>query len=167
MVRMGVVGHRWLPDAAASAFVASRCREQLRTVADGARSVVALSALAAGSDTLFAEAAVGLGIPLLAVRPFDRYADDFPTKDARCAYAALWSCADQRVRLPYPARSQEAYRAAMRWVAERSDVLLAVWDGRPAAHAGGTADTIAHAVALGRSVLHVDLAQRRVVVHGG
>jgi hypothetical protein len=167
MVRMGVVGHRWLPDAAASAFVASRCREHLRAVADDARPVIALSALAAGSDTLFAEAAVGLGIPLVAVRPFDRYADDFTTAVARDAYRELWSCADRRVRLAYRSRSQEAYRAAMRWVVERSDVLLAIWDGRPATEPGGTADTVAHALALGRSVLHVDPAQRRVGVHGG
>jgi hypothetical protein len=167
MVRMGVVGHRWLPDAAATAFVASRCQELLRSVKGDARSVVALSALAAGSDTLFAEAAVGLGIPLLAVRPFDRYADDFHSAAARDAYDALWSCADRQVQLAYRARSQEAYRAAMRWVAERSDVMLAVWDGRPATDPGGTADTIAHALALGRSVLHVDPALRRVVVHGG
>ena len=32
----------------------------------------------------------------------------------------------------------------------------------------GDVDAMAkHAVALGRSVLHLDLAQRRVVVHGG
>ena len=167
MVRMGVVGHRWFPEASANAFVASRCQELLRCAKDDARSVVALSALAAGSDTLFAEAAVGLGIPLLAVRPFDRYADDFPTAAARDAYGELWSCADRRVRLAYRSRSQEAYRAAMRWVVERSDVLLAIWDGRPATDPGGTADTVAHALALGRSVLHVDPAQRRVVVHGG
>ena len=116
--------------------------------------VVALSALAAGSDTLFAEAAVGLNAR--AFRP-RRYADEFAT--ARAARSARWFGSDRP-------RSQEAYRGAMRWVAERSNVLLAVWDGRPAA-ASGTADTVAHAVALGRSVLHLDLARRRVVVHGG
>lgn len=166
MVRVGVVGHRWLEDGATSAFVASRCREHLRAVAADARPVVALSALAPGSDTLFAQAAVGLGIPLVAVRPFDSYADDFPTAGARRAYADLWGRADRQVRLTYRSRSEEAYRAAMRWVAERSDVLLAIWDGRPAAHAGGTADTVAHARALGRRVLHVDPGGRRVVVHG-
>jgi hypothetical protein len=166
MVRMGVVGHRWLADGATSAFVASRCRAALRSVDRDPRSVVALSALAAGSDTLFAEAAVGLGIPLLAVRPFDRYADDFPTAAARRAYGELWSRANRQVRLPYRSRSDDAYRAAMRWVAERSDILLAIWDGRPSTQAGGTADTVAHARALGRCVLHVDPAGRRMVVHG-
>ena len=166
MVRMGVVGHRWFADDATSAFVASRCREHLRSVRADAPSVLAVSALATGSDTLFAQAAVGLGIPLLAVRPFARYADDFPTEGERRAYGALWSRADHRVRMPYESRSDEAYRAAMRWVAERSDVLLAIWDGRPAARSGGTADAVAHARALGRAVLHVDPAGQEAVAHG-
>jgi hypothetical protein len=76
MVRVGVVGHRWLEDVATSAFVASRCHDYLRSVSADARPVVALSALAAGSDTLFAQAAVALGIPLSAVRPFDSYGDE-------------------------------------------------------------------------------------------
>jgi hypothetical protein len=166
MVRMGVVGHRWLQDATTSAFVSSRCRDLLRDAHGHAGSVLALSALAAGSDTLFAEAALGLGIPLVAVRPFDRYADDFASAEARRAYGALWSRAEQRVRLPYRSRSDEAYRAAMRWVAERSDVLLAVWDGPRSARAGGTAETIAHARELGRAVLHVDPGGRPVMIHG-
>jgi hypothetical protein len=128
--------------------------------------VVALSALAAGSDTLFAQAAVALGIPLVAVRPFDSYADDFSGVAARDAYGALWSRAERQVALAYRSRSQEAYRAAMRWVAARSDVLLAIWDGRPVAHAGGTADTVAHARALGRRILHIDPGARRVAAHG-
>jgi hypothetical protein len=166
MVRMGVVGHRWFADEATTAFVATRCREHLTALREDAPSVLAVSALATGSDTLFAEAAVGLGIPLVAVRPFDRYADDFASDGERRAYGALWSRAQRRVRLPYESRSDEAYRAAMRWVAERSDVLLAIWDGRPAARAGGTADAVAHARALGRAVLHVDPGGRPVVAHG-
>jgi hypothetical protein len=166
MVRMGVVGHRWFADEATSAFVASRCREHLRSLRDDARSVVAVSALATGSDTLFAQAAVGLGIPLLAVRPFDRYAEDFANEGERRAYGALWSRAQRRVRLPYESRCDEAYGAAMRWVAARSDVLLAIWDGRPAARAGGTADAVSHARALGRAVLHVEPGGRPVVADG-
>jgi hypothetical protein len=166
MVRMGVVGHRWFADEATTAFVATRCREHLSALREDAPSVLAVSALATGSDTLFAEAAVGLGIPLVAVRPFDRYADDFASDGERRAYGALWSRAQRRVRLPYESRSDEAYGAAMRWVAERSDVLLAIWDGRPAARTGGTADAVAHARALGRAVLHVDPGGRPVVAHG-
>ena len=113
------------------------------------------------------EVAGALGIPLVAVRPFDSYADDFPTATARRAYGELWSRAERQVPLAYRARAlEEAYRVAMRWVAERSDVLLAIWDGRPTAHEGGTADTVAHARALGRRILHIDPTGRRVAVHG-
>ena len=53
---------------------------------------------------------------LAAVRPFDRYADDFSTATARHAYGELWSGAERQVPLAYRSRSEEAYRAAMRWV---------------------------------------------------
>jgi hypothetical protein len=41
---------------------------------------------------------------------------------------------------------------AGRTVADRCDLLLAVWDGQPAAGLGGTADVVSHATYRGKSV---------------
>jgi len=43
-----------------------------------------------------------------------------------------------------------------------ADVLVAVWDGRPAAGRGGTPEIIAHALLLGRPVVWIDAARARL-----
>ena len=47
------------------------------------------------------------------------------------------------------AETEDAYRAAGEAVVERSDVLLAVWDGQPAKGIGGTGEVVAAAGRLG------------------
>lgn len=44
-----------------------------------------------------------------------------------------------------PAVRERAYEAAGRYVVDHCDMLLAVWDGRPARGRGGTAEIIAYA----------------------
>jgi hypothetical protein len=151
MRRLGIVGHCRLAPAA-SAFVSERSIEVLREFDD----VVALSALAVGADTLFAEAAVQLGVPLEIVRPFDRYADDFACRTAGRRYRRLVTAARHETRLPFDVRSRAAYATAMRWIVQRSDVVVAAWDGSPPCGTGGTADAVQYAQAIGRPVVHLD-----------
>ena len=65
-------------------------------------------------------------------------------------FLSLRSEAHTVERMEFPAPSEEAYLAAGRRVVECSDMLLAVWDGRPAKGKGGTADVVEHA--RGRNV---------------
>ena len=48
-----------------------------------------------------------------------------------------------------PGREGEWYEAAGRLMLGHSDVLIAIWDGQPAAGRGGTAEIVAEAVELG------------------
>ncbi|MEO5877101.1 MAG: hypothetical protein ABIQ26_19070, partial [Streptosporangiaceae bacterium] len=48
--------------------------------------------------------------------------------------------------------TDEAYLVAGHRVVKRSDLLLAVWDGRPAGGLGGTADIVAYARDRGTEV---------------
>src|SRR5260221_12639223 len=65
-----------------------------------------------------------------------------------------WDCASAVVELD-GRRSEEsdAYLAAGKLIVELCDVLVAVWDGEPAAGKGGTADVVAVALASGRPVI--------------
>jgi hypothetical protein len=118
--------------------------------------VVAVSAIAEGADTLFAEAAVTLGVPLEVVRPFEEYDDDFVDAVARKRYMDLQAVARNEVRFEYASRSLAAYEAAMTWVVRTSDLLLAAWDGLPARGPGGTGRAVEEAVRLGRSWIHLN-----------
>lgn len=156
MVRIGVVGHRELRGDRTSTFVADASRKVL-AAAKRRFEVCAVSALAEGADTLFAEEALALGIPLRVVTPFRDYEADFESTTARRRYTSLRDAAEREERLPYATRSRRAYRAAMRWVVENSDLLVAAWDGRPGLGPGGTADAVHHAHSVGRPVVHLDV----------
>jgi hypothetical protein len=150
--RVGVTGHRHLR---APQTVAARCRETLQGILHDHPDAVACSALAIGADSLFAEAALALGMPLVAVIPFATYADDFTTPDERAQYERLLSSSTEVVRLPHARRSNAAYLAIGRWMVERCNLLVVIWDEQPSAGFGGTADVVALARRKGRPFIHI------------
>lgn len=157
MVRVAIVGHRDLGNARTSGFVADASHGVLSAAQHRWRGVTALSALAEGADTIFAEAALALRIPLQVVRPFHDYETDFASPATRRRYTELRDAAEREELLPYVSRSRRAYRAAMHWVVQNSDLLVAAWDGRPGLGPGGTADAVQHAVSVGCEVIHLDV----------
>ena len=165
MRRLGIVGHRAL-DPETAAFVTARSLDLIDSERAESDSVVAVSALAEGADTLFAEAALELGVPLEIVRPFDSYENDFRTEASRSRYSALVGAAHRETHLPFATCSLPAYEAAMRWIADACDLLVAAWDGSPPRGRGGTAAAVRYAEGIGRSVVHFDVVAHRVVLRG-
>jgi hypothetical protein len=151
-VHVGVVGHRSI-DHTGAVFTAQACRSLLDTLPS---PEIALSALAEGADTLFAQAALERGIALHAFRPHDEYAHDFASPDALGEYRRLTSAASLETKLPFRRRSDNAYRAAMRAIVDTSDVLVAVWDEVELDAVGGTADTVRYARTTGRRTILVN-----------
>jgi hypothetical protein len=161
MRRVGIVGHREL-SAEAAAFVGTMSSRLLSEAVKAPGDVVAISALAEGADTLFAEAALSVHVPLEVVRPFSCYEDDFRNERSRRRYQHLAAAARKETKLRFIVRSSVAYEAAMRWVVENCDVLVAAWDGGPARGRGGTAHAVRHATLIRRPVVHLDVARRVV-----
>src|SRR6267143_298029 len=112
LIRLGIVGHRYLANVATITFVGRECAAILKQARAEHQDVVALSAIAEGADTLFAEAALALGIPLEIVRPFDQYLSDFETAAARARYERLRAAAWSEEKLVAEKRSDLAYKAA-------------------------------------------------------
>jgi hypothetical protein len=166
-LRLGIVGHRVFASKLAAEFAASCCAAILRSRMQQQRRLSAISALAEGADSAFAEAALELGLPLEVVRPFVGYADDFEAPHARRRYERLRAAAREEITLPFTGRSSAAYVAAMSWVVRRSDLLVAVWDGRWRGGTGGTADAVARAICQQRTWIHVDVTRFRVRSHAG
>lgn len=65
--------------------------------------------------------------------------------EAQQEFDQLLAAAYRVTRLPYPESNPEAHMAASLVLVERSDLLLAVWDGQPARSFAGTADVVAYA----------------------
>jgi hypothetical protein len=56
-----------------------------------------------------------------------------------------------------------AYLQVGRFVIDHSDLLIAIWDGRPPAGQGGTGQIVAEAVSAGIPVIHIDVAPPHVI----
>ncbi|MFD4949027.1 hypothetical protein ACFWNT_42680 [Streptomyces sp. NPDC058409] len=113
--------------------------------------LVGYGCLAEGADQLFAHELLAAGGNLHVVIPSEGYEGTFSDSD-RNTYLALLTKAADVTRLRFESPSEEAYDAAGQWVAEHCETLIAVWDGQPARGLGGTADAVAHARKLGRTV---------------
>ncbi len=145
---IGISGHQNLPAAAR------------RQAEDDIRPVLArqhgpftgMTSLAEGADQLFAELVLKAGGSLHAVIPARGYETTF-SGHALDTYHRLLGAATETTRLPFEAPDEAAFHAAGTYIVEHCDLLVAVWDGRPARGLGGTGDAVAHARALGREVL--------------
>jgi hypothetical protein len=146
---VGCTGHQTLTPATQQA-VADAVSIHLRRLDDG--SLEGVCSLAVGADQIFARALLAAGGRLHVVVPSANYASTFKTEEARASYAELLSRSASSEELPFPSSSEEAFMAAGRTVADRSEVLLAVWDGAPAAGLGGTADIVRYAQKYGKTV---------------
>lgn len=150
--------HRLAALAAEARQVLGRLREALPDTPD------LISSLAEGADRLVAEAAVALRIGLVCPLPFavDEYAVDFADPASLLAFRSLLAEAKEIVVLP--GRREDgasAYAAAGRWMLERSDLLIGVWDGGGSAGAGGTRDIMDRALEYGIPVLWLHATEDR------
>lgn len=156
MLTVAVTGHRNLGFPETTAFVAYACRNILsRLQKQHSDNIMALSAIATGADTLFADAAIDLNIPLSVVLAADDIIEDYPSRDDREHFLHL-SQQGQVHRLPFPKRCDRAYVALGNYLANVCDILVAVWNGQPAMGPGGTGDVVAYAKARARPIIHID-----------
>lgn len=148
--RIGVTGHQRL-----SADTEVAVRAAIREIVREGPDVVGYTSLAAGADQMFAEEVLDAGGTVVAVVPSGDYETTFADDAAVRHYRGLLDRCGEQIRLPFDDASEEAYWAAGQEVVARCDVLLAVWDGKPAAGLGGTGDVVGHAGRVGREVVVV------------
>lgn len=152
---IGVIGHRFL-DTEQALFVESCCRDLLSQFRN-AHHVVALTALAEGTDTIFAEQALDLHLPLGVVLPFHDYIDDFQSPDSRQRFSRLKKKATYKIKYPYTARSDAAYQAAMDWIVDNSDLVVIAWNGRKYTGLRATENSVCRCIEYNRPWVHLDI----------
>jgi hypothetical protein len=167
MIRVGITGHRPNRMHIGVARVEARLVQVLKALRKGRKSdakLVAISALAEGSDRLFASAALTIGYELVALLPFKSsdYETTFGDTSANPEYHALLARAGEVVELQASLTDSTAgYEAVGRLTVDRCDVLVAVWDGKPAAGRGGTPEIIQYALEQRHPVIWIDATNDR------
>ena len=157
MTHIGVTGHQRLEDPAAWPWVEEAVGREL----DAATwPLVVVTSLAIGADQLVARLGAARGATIHAVLPFAGIERTFAAEDLP-EYRRLASQAFVEI-LPMTGPDEDAYLAAGRRVVELSDVMIAVWDAKPAKGKGGTADIVPYAVACGVPVVHINPVDRTV-----
>jgi hypothetical protein len=120
-----------------------------------------VSSLAEGSDRIVAEAGLAAGFELEVILPFGRaeYGNDFETPASRARFEHLLARASTVSELLGDADERpQAYEASGLFMLAKSDVLIAIWDGEPAAGIGGTAQIVGRAMADGIPIMRIDPA---------
>jgi hypothetical protein len=158
-MRVGITGHQRLEDPGVWPWVRSEIDALLVRLP---KPLIGVSSLAAGSDQIFAEAVLKHGGQLEVVVPHIRYECVFG-QDDRSAYQALLARAHHVETLGKTGSGQGAYLRAGQRVVDMSDVVIAVWDGRPAAGEGGTGDIVAYARRREKHIWHIDPINRVTV----
>lgn len=118
-----------------------------RLTAEGDK-LVAISGVAQGWDQAFAHASLLLNIPLVCAVPFDGQEAKWPD-DAKRRYQAILSKATRVVTVCPGRYSAKKFIERDHWMADRADLMLALWDGEKA---GGTWETIRYAESVGVEV---------------
>lgn len=168
-LRIGVTGHRdlcaddaALTDAVAEALARIDSRRRAGTSATPVGLAV-VSALAEGADRIVARLAMLRGASLEVVLPMppSDYLTDFKLVSSRDEFGALLAQATMVRELAWTGDRDEAYERAGRVIVDRSDVVVALWDGQAARGRGGTAEIVSYAQQQGVPVLRVCIEHSR------
>jgi uncharacterized phage-like protein YoqJ len=109
-----------------------------------------ISGMAVGWDIALAEAALGLGIPLVAAVPFKGQESRWP-QDVQRRYSTLLGLAAEVVYVSEPGYEAWKYQKRNEWMTDQCHVLLALWNGSP----GGTANCVRYAQKKGKKIVNV------------
>jgi hypothetical protein len=145
IVTLGITGHRYLAEKnQIMAGVESAIQHILELIPKS--SIRILSSLAEGADRILAKRLLMIPGTILWVPlplPEEQYLQDFETSASKQEFHQLLGKAERVINLPAGNGRAAAYLAAGEYILENSDILLAVWDGKPAQSTGGTGEIIA------------------------
>ncbi len=172
MLRIGVTGHRPHRLVVSERLLARRVSRVLSGLA-GAMSGAGWpgspwldinSPLAEGADQIVAREALALGQRVTALLPFSRrdYEATFDDKARVAAFRTLLKQASERLQLDgRPQHAEAGYVAAGDITVARSDLILTIWDGKPAEGRGGTPEILQNAIGWGIPVIWIDAVRDR------
>jgi hypothetical protein len=144
-VRVGITGHRGLPEESEDLV-----KRAIRSTVDRypTSGLVAVSCIADGPDTWFAQAVLNHGGSLEVVVPAAQYRESLPEWHHR-EYDGLIQHAADVHETGLGESDSHAHMTGSEILVGLVDELVAVWDGQPARGYGGTADVVRYAERTG------------------
>ncbi len=174
---VGVIGHRpnrlphgarsgWTPRSGSSWQQSGRLRSprtaSMPAISPSSRRVCGSSVPWRKAATASApKAACGMDFVLAAPLPFPvgDYEKDFAALESRNEFRALLEAAESVMEFSGDRQEDaKAYERAGMAVLDMSDLLIAVWDGKPSAGRGGTTEMVYEAARRGMPVIRIDPA---------
>jgi hypothetical protein len=147
----GLTGHQKLGNQLTVRWV----EEQLSGLLVAQEVTEGCMSLAVGADQMYAALLLRRGLPYTVVLPCEDYEETF-SETEREAYRYYLSKARSVATLGFVEPTETAFYEAGKDVVRRSELLIAVWDGRAARGLGGTADIVHFARTQSKRVLHID-----------
>jgi hypothetical protein len=164
---IGITGHRILSEeqkekikpVLEKAFknIMFSCSER-----DNPISFVALSPLAEGADTLFANTAVSLGLQLHVMLPYEReeYLKSFSSDEVRKEFDRIYDSVGNEHKSQLNSikdkELNDLFLELGEQLADDIDFLIAIWNEKKAKGKGGTGDIVAYAVKKKKRVLIIN-----------
>jgi hypothetical protein len=152
-MKVGITGHQLLGDSEQGEWVQ---QELDQVIAALPPPLIGISSLAAGADQLFATAILDHEGALEVIIPFADYESVFRADRDRAEFKHLLSLATNSETLEKGSTDEEAYFAAGKRVVDLSEMMIAVWNGKPAAGLGGTGDVVKYALQQQKRIIHLD-----------
>jgi uncharacterized phage-like protein YoqJ len=109
-----------------------------------------ISGMALGWDMAWAEAAIAADIPVIAAVPFDGQESRWPLASQDRHGRILLRCREV-VTVSRGGYSAENMQRRNRWMVDRADWLVALWDGSPS----GTGNCVRYAQAAGKPIYNL------------
>lgn len=151
-MRIGITGHQSLEDPQGWDWVKT---EMCSLLAEQPEPLIGITSLAIGADSIFAEVVLQRKGSIEAVIPFPEYELTFHVDD-RDKYQRLLEAASRVTRLQKKQSDEESYLEAGKTVVDLAELLLAVWDGKPARGLGGTGDIVEYAMLKRKDIIHLN-----------
>jgi hypothetical protein len=152
-MKIGLTGHQKLDDPSDWEWV----KEEIDRILTPLPSpVTGITSLAIGADQLFAKAILQHEGCLEAIIPFPEYEDTFDDGTDKECYQKLLKAASKVNVMHRAGSDEECYFAAGKMMVDEADLLLAVWNGKPAAGLGGTGDVFNYARQRRKRTIHLN-----------
>ena len=141
---IGITGHRWIEKTPEIRVALDQVIEKILQTFPG-HGFLVLSPLAQGADRVVAKHLLrhqGTKLTAILPMPIDQYLTDFPSDDSKIEFNRLLDQAEEIIELPHATSRDEAYAAVGKYILDRCDLLIAIWDGQVAKGKGGTGEIV-------------------------